>query len=94
MIYEAHVVGFTKNFQKLPAEIRGTYAGLGHPETINYLKTLGVTAIELLPIHAKFSEPFLAKKVWKITGDTTHFLISPLNQAMLLLPRSKPDRRQ
>ena len=62
VIYEAHVVGLTKNFTALPEEIRGTYAGLGHQETIKYLTDLGITALELLPIHAKFSEPFLALK--------------------------------
>ena len=62
VIYEAHVVGFTRNFQDLPAEIRGTYAALGHPATIAYLQNLGITALELLPIHAKFSEPFLVRK--------------------------------
>ncbi|WP_353066211.1 alpha-amylase family glycosyl hydrolase [Arcanobacterium hippocoleae] len=62
VIYEAHVIGLTRNFSSLPAEIRGTYAALGHPATIKYLQDLGITALELLPIHAKFSEPFLVRK--------------------------------
>lgn len=51
IIYETHVKGFTKMHPDIPEEIRGTYAGLAHPVTINYLKQLGITAIELLPIH-------------------------------------------
>ena len=51
IIYETHVKGFTQLHPDIPKEIRGTYAGLAHPVTINYLKQLGITAIELLPIH-------------------------------------------
>ncbi|MDO5034030.1 MAG: glycogen debranching protein GlgX [Actinomycetaceae bacterium] len=62
VIYELHVKGFTKQMQGVPAELRGTYAGLAHPAAISHLKALGVTAIELLPIHAKWPEPFLVEK--------------------------------
>lgn len=51
VIYEAHVKGFTKLHPDIPEEIRGSYAAMGHPATINYLKKLGITAIELMPIH-------------------------------------------
>lgn len=51
IIYEAHVKGFTKMNSDIPEEIRGTYAALGHPVTISYLENLGITAIELMPIH-------------------------------------------
>ena len=51
IIYEAHVKGFTKLRQDLPPEIRGTYAAFGHPAVIGYLKRLGITAVELMPIH-------------------------------------------
>src|SRR5699024_6090563 len=59
VIYEAHVRGFTRQLPGLPAHLRGTYAGLGHPVTIAHLRSLGVTALELLPIHASEDEPFL-----------------------------------
>ncbi|WP_255313846.1 glycogen debranching protein GlgX [Trueperella pecoris] len=62
VIYEAHVVGLTKKLHAIPEELRGTYAGAAHPVTINHLKSLGVTAIEFLPIHAKMSEPFLTRQ--------------------------------
>ncbi len=51
IIYEAHVKGFTKLHPDIPEEIRGSYAALGHPVTIEYLKRLGITAIELMPVH-------------------------------------------
>ncbi|MGC1309477.1 MAG: glycogen debranching protein GlgX [Phormidesmis sp.] len=51
IIYEVHVRGFTQQNSKIPKELRGTYAGLGHPEAIAYLKSLGITAVELLPVH-------------------------------------------
>ncbi|HSX66318.1 glycogen debranching protein GlgX [Nocardioides sp.] len=59
VIYELHVRGFTKLNRDLPEHLRGTYAGLGHPTTIAYLTDLGVTAVELLPVHQFFSEPAL-----------------------------------
>jgi glycogen operon protein len=51
IIYEAHVKGLTINNPDLPEHLRGTYAGLGHPVIIDYLQDLGVTAVELMPIH-------------------------------------------
>jgi len=51
VVYELHVKGFTKSHPGIPEELRGTYAGLAHPVAIEYLKSLGVTAVELLPVH-------------------------------------------
>jgi isoamylase len=51
VIYEVHVKGYSKRNPMVPEELRGTYAGLAHPASINYLKMLGVTAVELLPVH-------------------------------------------
>jgi glycogen operon protein len=62
VIYEAHVKGLTKLNRDLPEELRGTYAGLGHPSTIAYLAGLGVTTVELLPIHQSVSEQRLIKQ--------------------------------
>jgi glycogen operon protein len=57
VIYEAHVQGLTAKNSAIPAEERGTYKALGHHSTIDHLKHLGVTALELLPIHAYATEP-------------------------------------
>ena len=51
IIYELHVKGFTAQHPDIPPELRGTYAGLMHPAAIDYLKQLGVTAVELMPVH-------------------------------------------
>ena len=51
IVYETHVKGFTKRHPGIPEELRGTYAGLAHPASIDYLQKLGVTAVELLPVH-------------------------------------------
>jgi isoamylase len=59
IIYELHVKGFTRRHPAVPENLRGTYAGLAHPAVIEYLVHLGVTAVELLPIHEFVSEPAL-----------------------------------
>src|SRR6266849_1636978 len=51
IVYEVHVKGFTKRHPGLPENVRGTYAGLASPPAIQYFKQLGITAVELLPIH-------------------------------------------
>ncbi|MGH3543755.1 MAG: glycogen debranching protein GlgX, partial [Mycobacterium sp.] len=51
VIYEAHVKGMTQTHPGIPEELRGTYAGLAHPVIIDHLKSLNVTAIELMPVH-------------------------------------------
>jgi isoamylase len=65
VIYEMHVKGFTAQHPDIPAELRGTYAGLAHPAAISYLKKLGVTAVELLPIHHFVTEPALQRRGMK-----------------------------
>ena len=62
IVYEAHVRGLTIQHPELPEEIRGTYVGMSQPVIINYLKELGVTAIELMPIHAFVDDQFLLDK--------------------------------
>ncbi len=62
VIYETHVKGFTRLHPGIPEEIRGTYAALAHPVTIQYLKELGVTAIELMPVHHFITDKFLMDK--------------------------------
>jgi isoamylase len=57
IIYETHVRGFTKQHPDIPEALRGTYAGLAHPAAIEHLQRLGVTAVELMPIHHYLSLP-------------------------------------
>jgi glycogen operon protein len=62
VIYEMHVKGMTALHDRVPEELRGTYAGLATPAVVNYLRDLGVTAVELLPIHQFVSEPALVRR--------------------------------
>jgi isoamylase len=62
VIYEVHVKGFTMRHPGVPPELRGTYAGLGHEAAIAHLRDLGVTAVELLPVHESIPEPFLVQR--------------------------------
>ena len=62
IIYELHVKGFTKRHPEIPEALRGTYAGLAAKPSIQYLKRLGVTAVELMPVHAFLTDKHLAEK--------------------------------
>lgn len=62
IVYEAHVKGLTQNHPEVPEEQRGTYAALGHPAVVQHLTDLGITTLELLPIHFFTSEPHLIEK--------------------------------
>jgi isoamylase len=62
VIYEVHVKGFSQQNPEVPAELRGTYLGLAAPASIKHLKTLGVTAVELLPIHDFLDDKSLVDK--------------------------------
>ncbi|MDF1606493.1 glycogen debranching protein GlgX [Nocardioides sp. YIM 152315] len=62
VIYEMHVKGMTKLHDRVPEELRGTYAGLATPAVTDYLKDLGVTAVELLPVHQFVSEPSVTER--------------------------------
>ena len=59
IIYEVHVKGFTMRHPGVPPELQGTYAGLGHEAAIRHLTDLGVTTVELLPVHESVPEAFL-----------------------------------
>ncbi len=74
IIYEAHVKGLTMLHPELPKELRGTYLGLASKPIISHLKQLGITAIELMPVHQKADEPFLREK-----GLTNYWGYNTLN---------------
>jgi isoamylase len=62
IVYEAHVKGFTKTFPGIPENVKGTFAALAHPAVIDYLKQLGITAVELMPVHQSISERHLVDR--------------------------------
>ena len=62
IVYEAHVKGITASHPGVPEEIRGTYAGMAHPTIIEHLVTLGITAVELLPIQAFLDDQFVVER--------------------------------
>ena len=61
-IYEVHVKGFTARHPDIPADLQGKYAGLAHPAAIDYLKGLGITAVELLPVHQFVHDAHLVER--------------------------------
>jgi glycogen operon protein len=74
VIYEAHVKGLTQLKQDVPAELRGTFGALAAPAMVNHLRRLGVTTIELLPVHVFVDEPFLVER-----GLTNYWGYNTLN---------------
>ncbi len=62
VIYEVHVKGFTKLWQEVPEQLRGTYAGVANEQAIRYLKNLGVTTVELLPVHTRLDDKALVDR--------------------------------
>jgi len=62
IIYEVHVKGFTARHPRVPPELRGTYRGFAHPDAVEHLVRLGVTAVELLPVHAFIDDAHLVDK--------------------------------
>ncbi len=74
VIYETHVKGFTAMHPSLNDDIQGTYLGLAHPKVIDYLKKLGVTTLQLMPVAAFMSEPRL-----KDLGLTNYWGYNPIN---------------
>ena len=80
MIYEVHVKGFTMAHPDIPPALRGTYAGLGHQAAIGYLTDLGVTTVELLPVHQNVPEAFLvAEGLTNYWGYNTIGFFAPHN---------------
>jgi glycogen operon protein len=80
VIYEAHVRGLTKRHPALPPELQGTYAALAHPAVIEHLTTLGVTAIELMPVHQFVNDPALvARGLSNYWGYNTIGFFAPHN---------------
>ncbi|WP_434810727.1 glycogen debranching protein GlgX [Microbacterium sp. bgisy189] len=80
VIYEAHVKGLTQRHPDIPEEIRGTYAALAHPAIIDHLKKIGVTAIELMPVHQFVNDSTLQEKgLSNYWGYNTIAFLAPQN---------------
>ena len=80
VIYEAHVKGLTMTHPEVPEEIRGTYAGIAHPAIIDHLTTLGVTALELMPVHQFVDDTSLQDKgLTNYWGYNTIGFLAPHN---------------
>jgi isoamylase len=62
VFYEAHVRGYTKLHPEVPERLRGSYAGFGHSAVLDYIKSLGVTSVELLPVHSVVNDSYLLEK--------------------------------
>ena len=62
VIYEAHVKGLTQMNEAIPEELRGTYAGVAHPASISHLTDLGITALELMPVHQFVNDAYLQER--------------------------------
>ncbi len=78
IIYELHVKGFTKLHQAVPEKLRGTYAGLATEPVISYLKHLGVTSVELLPVHAHADDQHLLERgLRNYWGYNTYAFFAP-----------------
>jgi glycogen operon protein len=81
LIYEAHVRGLTLRHPEVPAEQRGSYAGLAHPAIIEHLTRLGVTAVELMPVHQSVPEPALVRRgLTNYWGYNTIAFLAPDNR--------------
>jgi isoamylase len=81
LIYEAHVRGLTMLHPDVPAEQRGSYAGLAHPAVIDHLTRLGVTAVELMPVHQSVPEPALVRRgLTNYWGYNTIAFLAPDNR--------------
>ncbi|GAA4584148.1 glycogen debranching protein GlgX [Planotetraspora phitsanulokensis] len=80
VIYEAHVRGLTIRHPKVPEEQRGTYAGLAHPSVIEHLQSIGVTAVELMPVHQFVPEhAMVARGLTNYWGYNTIAYLAPHN---------------
>src|SRR5215470_13975586 len=81
LIYEAHVRGLTLRHPEIPAEQQGSYAGLAHPAVIEHLTRLGVTAVELMPVHQSAPEPALVRRgLTNYWGYNTIAFLAPDNR--------------
>jgi isoamylase len=81
VVYETHVKGFSRTHPGIPEELRGTYAGLAHPVSIEYLQKLRITAVELLPVHQFVQDSRLLERgLWNYWGYNSIGYLAPHNE--------------
>jgi isoamylase len=81
IIYEVHVKGFTAQHPEIPKKLRGTYAGLAHPASVKYLSGLGITAVELLPVHQFVHDSgLIERKLRNYWGYNSISFLAPHNE--------------
>jgi glycogen operon protein len=81
VVYETHVKGFTKTMSEIPEDLRGTYGGMAHPVAVKYLRALGITAVELLPVHQFVQDSTLRdKKLRNYWGYNSIGYLAPHNE--------------
>jgi isoamylase len=91
IVYEVHVKGFTMRHLGVPSELCGTYAGLGHPAVLEHLVDLGVTAVELLPVHQHVPEAFLLDGgLTNYWGDNTIGFFAPHDGYLAAVRAGRP----
>ena len=87
VIYEAHVKGLTQMHPEIPEQVRGTYAAVAHPVIIGHLKSLGVNAIESMPVHHFVNDSTLIEKGFSNYGATTPSVSSRPIPSTAAVPR-------
>lgn len=93
VIYEVHVKGFTMTHPDIPAELRGTYAGLAHPAAIAHFQSLGITTLELMPVHAFLHDMHLVERsLVNYWGYNTLGFFAPHGEYASPAGRSDPTR--
>ncbi len=91
VLYEIHVKGFTMRHPGIPPQLQGTYAGLGHEAAIAHLKDLGVTTVELLPVHQNVPEAFLIQRgLTNYWGYNTIGFLAPHNGYSAAVQAGRP----
>jgi pullulanase/glycogen debranching enzyme len=85
VIYEAHVKGLTIGHPDLPVGLRGTYLGLAHPAVVEHLRSLHVTALELMPVQQFITERQLVER-----GLTNYWVTTHLRGSLRMPPTSHP----
>ena len=85
IFYEVHVKGFSMQHPDVPKKLRGSYAGLAHPAAVAHLQRLGVTAVELLPVHQFVHDaPLVERGLSQLLGLPVDRLLRPAQRLLVV----------